>query len=320
MEHHNRPLAHTKGLFLASIPATIATASSVLATGTAIVSTVSTVNGYYQSYARNKARLEQATAFLQPLVGVIAPIVSKSDNILDPMAYASTLMSAVFVWKGWGWVSSAFAQKHGHAKEMQLGALTESKLKNAIANDVITAKHLKNLAKTQPHWLKDMPLDNKIIMGTALAVLASYLHSEGAETMKKHASAMKVDYEHPVEAGLASEDLGLPSLKRMCYNLYFNNDYYTNPQSQIGLLSSPLNNHIVRIIANTLIGLFQQIGIITSEKGGDPIDAFVTAAELVGYWEITAHLIGLYGWAPVYVATHWVAGSMFAHTPKSRKK
>jgi hypothetical protein len=306
-------------LFLAGIPAGIATVSSVVATGTAIVSTMTTINGYYQSYARNKARLEQATAFLQPLVGAIAPIVSKNDKIVDPTGYASTLMSAVLVWKGWGWVSRLFAKKYGHNNTKELSDLTEYKLKNAIVvDDAITAKHLRKLAKTPPHWLKDMPLDNKIIMGTALSVLASYLHSEGAETMKMHARAMKVDYEHPVEAGLASDDLGLPSLKRMCYNLYLNNDYYTNPQSQIGLLSTPFNNHIVRIIANTFIGLFQQMGILSNE--GDPIDAFVTAAELVGYWEVTAHLIGLYGWAPVYVATHWVMESMFARAPKSRKK
>jgi hypothetical protein len=131
---------------------------------------------------------------------------------------------------------------------------------------------------------------------------------------------MKVDYEHPVEAGLATDDFRLPSLKRLCYNLYFNNDYYTAENPKIAYISAPYNNHIVRIIINTLLGLFQQMGLVSSDAN-DPVDSIITAAELVGYWEITAHLVGLYGWAPVYVATQWLAQSLLsARAPKTRKK
>jgi hypothetical protein len=269
--------------------------------------------------------LERGAVFL----GLRAADVKKeAGGMPDPSAISSLLMSTVLFWKGWDLISYLFEKKHGASTLKEIDILNATKLnvargikptnnKSAIAKASMIFEERGE--KVRPNWLSQIPLDSKIIFGGALAVLASYLHLEGSETMRRHTTAMKVDYEHPLEAGLAQEGmLSIPSLKRMCYNLYLDNDYYYDPTSTNGYISSPVNNNAIRIIINTMVGMFQRMGVVDDTK--DPIDTFVKTAELIGYWEVTARLIGMYGWAPVYVATQWLMKTMLGAQKTWRHK
>jgi hypothetical protein len=320
-------VARTNGLFLATIPAVAGTVASVVAVGSTIVNSVRVANRWYATGKKIYGYAQPVFDNAAYVTNALAPVVT-AEKTVDTATAASAVMSGLLLWNGWTWLADSFTKKHGEWKAAQLQLAHTQKLAGpklaGISNSDDSlewkAYRLQQMGKITPNWLKGLPVNNRILIGGMLTALATYLHSEGSQLMKKHTESMQTDYVYPLESGVASYDLGPPGLKRLCYNLYFNNDYYTAANSKIAYISAPYNNHIVRIIINTLLGLFQQMGLVSSDAN-DPVDSIITAAELVGYWEITAHLVGLYGWAPVYVATQWLAQSLLsARAPKTRKK
>jgi hypothetical protein len=324
------------------IPAVASGLMTAVTYGGVALSTTQAAYGHYRNYRRAADSVEAANHMWQNTTKLLgfsdaaAPsnttIASSDNNTAVLVDSASALMSSMMLWKGWSAFSYLLKKTHGPDAEAALKAKNSAAFDSAFSSSESNllstkgwkAEYFDKMGKVAPKWLQNLPMDNKILIGGFLSVLATYLHKIGCDTMRINARAMGVDYEHPVEAGLRSEDdasqsfFGRLNLRRMCYNLYLGNKFYTAEGASMHMLdSSPLNNNVLRIIANVMIGMFKQTGILNTNTR-DPVNVFLTAAELTGYWEVLAHLIGLYGWAPVYITTHWLLQSMLL--PASSKK
>ena len=230
--------------------------------------------------------------------------------------------STMLMYKGIELATMLFTQRHGLKQQNELKQRGGQQLVKALADSTTggawNSKMFDQMGKEAPTWLKTLPIDNKVFLGGVVAAMATWLHSVGAEEMQKRTTSLVTDYANPKEAGLVSEDSGVLekfileklNSKRLCYGLYRQDPYYTSQTDAAYWKFRPGLYTPVRIIANTMIGLFRETNFIAKDK--DPVNAFLVWAELTGYWEVLARLIGLYGWAPVYVASHWVVQIMLA--------
>ena len=226
------------------------------------------------------------------------------------------------MWKTWRVIADQFKSKHGKKKLAQLGATSDAKLKEALADESSASAawklaYFEKMGKNAPEWLqKRSPEDISIVLGF-LFVLLTFFQKWGAEEMRKNTMAMDVDYNHPLESGLASESPAdfLQEPRRRCYGLYLKNKYYRKDGG--GALQPYFDSGTVfRTIANIIIGMLT-LNPLINFKTNDPVSVFLKGAEVLGYWEVLTRLIGLYGLAPVYITTHWLLQSL---TPPPKKK
>ena len=266
----------------------------------------------------------------------VAPVTTIGTSSLLPGSNTMLWgMSSMLMWKGFEAAEYLFKQRHGSIMQARLEKESALKLQDALLmhnknnNEWLSGKedegllwkneYFDQMGRQAPEWLKRLSKDDKIVIGGVLAAFATYLERIGCAEMKKRTSDLTTDYKYPVEAGLKSEDGGYIedfmfnklNGKRLCYDLYSQNEYYTNtnPNKKIPEFDNRLgNNNIIRIIANTMIGFLQTFRFMNPKA--DPIEMFLIWAEATGYWEVLARLLGMYGWAPVYIASHWIAQTM----------
>jgi len=304
-----RPVASTSMLpaVLLNAPVLVSNIASTAAAIAAIASIASTVDQYRRGYQMGHKIVSTVNNYAQPAMQVLglSTAAAASTTTADvSTALPASVMSGALLWNGWNVFSSLLQKSHGKLIENKIHMTNALQLNSALATPLLWNRipYLNYPSMNKgTHWTSGMPAETKMMVGAFLMALASYLHSNGSDIMKKNTQAMDTDLKYPKEAGEREW------LERVCYNLYLNNDYYTaNNASGVAYLSSPANWHPVRIVANIMIGLFQQMGLLHSDAD-DPVHMFVKSAKVVGYWEVLAQLIGLYGWAPVYMATHWLA-------------
>lgn len=237
----------------------------------------------------------------------------------------SSMLSAAMMWRGWTVIANQFKSKHGKSKLAQLSDTSNANLKRALltdgSNSAWKLAYFDKMGENAPEWLQDLSLDNKVLVGGFLAVLLTFFHTEGCMAMRENTRAMDTDYKYPLEAGLASESPAdyLINPRRRCYNLYLKNRYYQKAGEGDSMFKSPLQSNVFRIIANIMIGMLKTPGLLNT-KTHDPVSVFLKFAEVTGYWEVLARLIGMYGWAPVYVTTHWLLRSLMTTKLSAKTK
>ena len=226
---------------------------------------------------------------------------------------------------------NAFERRHGSVSSMRLVSESTAQIGKALTGKQ-TDKTIGVLEQAgsmrQPTWISELEPDTKVFLGGAVLAFTAYLHKVGATSMKERTSRLVKDYENPMEAGLQLGNEGMVerflfdkfNWKRMCYGLYTQNEYYTQSDDHIAYMTlNPMNTHPVRVIANVMIGLLLQIPS-SIMRAQDPIEAFLTWAQITGYWEVLARMTGKYGWAPVYLVTHGLVDIMQRGQSSIKKK
>ena len=258
---------------------------------------------------------------------------SSSDFSGNLVSMVSLVGSSIMLLK---LASVLFTSRHGDTQMLELKTKSEKGLAKALSSsrhrdssEWQTAEYFEQMGRQTPEWLNTLPEGSKIIVAGILAVSMSLWSKVGADVMRAKATAMATDYQYPLEAGIVSDDDSTVAswlfnsslnLKRQCYELlYLNHDYYTSHNNASYWRPSLYPTAPVRFIANVIIGLFKQMGVLNTGSR-DPISMFLTLSELTGYWEILTRLVGLYGWAPTYLATHWVLQGMLETMPTTNIK
>jgi hypothetical protein len=243
---------------------------------------------------------------------------SLADTVLDKMGLSEDgkkgdsllwTMSSVIVLKGLERAWKTLEGRYGSAGGARFLEESSKKLSTALAHPANGAR-VARLGQVQRGWLQHMSSENKVFVAASTAVLGAYLHKAGATIMKERVPLMKADFENPVEAGTLLENenrlekflFDKLNWKQRCYGLYTQNAYYTDAKDGSYLTLNPAMVNPVRAVTNVLIGLLSKLPMVNL-KTQDPIDTFLVWAQMTGYWEVLARLVGLYGWAPVYVAS-----------------
>ena len=341
----SHPVAKT-GFFVA-VPAivtgTVAMAPALLAMGTIGVQVYAGWRAY--TYGRDVANgVSGAINSAKGLIGfgssvalpasnttLLASTLAASNTTLLASTVAeynetiSSMLSAAMMWRGWTVFANQFKSKHGKSKLAQLSDTSNANLKRALLTDGSssnrTLAYFDKMGENAPEWLQNLSLDDKAIVGIILATLLAFFHNEGCMVMRANTMAMDTDYKYPLEAGLASESPAdyLINPRRWCYNLYLKNRYYQKAGEHDSVFKSPGQSNVFRIIANIMIGMLKKSRILNTDTN-DPVSVFLKFAEAVGYWEVLARLIGMYGVAPVYVTTHWILRSLMTTKLSAKTK
>ena len=320
-----RPVADTSLPILGMIGPIMTTVSMA----GAAVGIAQTAHTHYTHIQQGRAVLEKLNSVYQFVTnpfGTPAPAapVASTVNTEEAGGVAAWAMSSLALWKGAEIASRMFASRHGQREQQRLKTQSSQRLGAALVSSppkqAWKAEYFDQMGKAAPDWLTDLSMDSKVFLGGTLCALATYLQNKGSDTMRAKAAAMNEDFAHPIEAGLIEENAGFTerfifnhlNIRRYCYGLYTQNKYYTDTSAQTAYYDWNITHyHPVRIIANIMIGMFQHGPFGAVQQ--DPVDVFLRWAELTGYWEILARLIGVYGWAPVYITTHWMLQTMFPH-------
>jgi hypothetical protein len=333
----SHPVAKTG--FLVAVPAivtgAVTMAPGILAMGTIGLQAYAGWRAY--AYSRDVANgLSGAISSVKGLIGlgssVPLPVVLPASNTTLLASTAAeynetvvSMMSAAMMWRGWTVIANQFKSKHGKSKLAQLSDTSSANLKHALltngSSPTWKLAYFDKMGENAPEWLQTLSLDNKVLVGGFLAVLLAFFHTEGCMAMRENTRAMGTDYDYPLEAGLASESPAdyLINPRRRCYNLYLKNRYYQKAGESDSMFKSPLQSNVFRIIANIMIGMLKTPGLLNT-KTHDPVSVFLKFAEVTGYWEVLARLIGMYGWAPVYVTTHWLMRSLLTTKLSTKTK
>ena len=284
-------------------------------------------NGISDGWNRTKTMIGFGAAATAPaVIGVTnssMPVVASTLAEYNDMI--SSMLSAAAMWRGWNVIGDQFSARHGKAKLAQLSGTSNAKLTQALMSNSTGSAwklaYLDKMGENAPEWLQNLSLDNKVLVGAFLAVILTFFHSEGCMAMSENTRAMDTDYKYQLEAGLQSESPAnyLINPRRQCYNLYLKNHFYQKAGENDSMFQAPLQSNILRIIANIMIGMLKTPGLLNT-KTHDPVSVFLKFAEIAGYWEVLARLIGMYGWAPVYVTTHWLLRSLLLTTTRKTTK
>jgi hypothetical protein len=280
-------------------------------------------NGLSGAFNSVKVLIGTAQSVPLPAVLPVSNTTAIASTVAEYNETVSSMLSAAMMWRGWTVIANQFKSKHGKSKLAQLSDTSSANFKHALltngSSPTWKLAYFDKMGENAPEWLQDLSLDNKVLVAGFFAVLLTFFHAEGCMAMRENTRAMDTDYKYPLEAGLASESPAdyLINPRRRCYNLYLKNRYYQKAGEGESMFQSPLECNVFRIIANIMIGMLKTPGLLNTNTH-DPVSVFLKFAEVAGYWEVLARLIGMYGWAPVYVTTHWLLRSLMT-TNKSGK-
>ena len=310
-----RPVARTSFLPVAALVAGVAPVVAGVGTTITVVNAART---YYTEYQRGRQALAGLTGLFVSAAPTVAPAPAPAASIGDIISSSVTggllstaglTTSAMLALKAYEIMNSVFATRRVEPRRLE----HHHRVVERVVENNKTMEE--NFNKHGPHWLQTLDPKAKTAAGTILVTIALALEQLGADVMREKTQGMATDYQFPVQAGLLPRDSdgwlfhSKLNLRRQCYQLYMNSAYYTNKGEPSFWDKVDVRNwNVVRIVANIMIGALKPL---LNTGGRDPVTVFLTAAELTGYCEMLARLVGLYGWAPVYVATHWLTQTMF---------
>ena len=111
-------------------------------------------------------------------------------------------------------------------------------------------------------------------------------------------------------ASKKGEDADAAILERLLHSLYAQHPFYAPVDNVEAAYFTLSGNHPVRMVVNLLLGFLLQLNALLSRGGGaieDPIADLARFTSVVAYFELLMRSLRLYGWAPLYVGTSFVA-------------